>query len=125
MYKTGATPAQRQYIDSMVTTQTQVRNISQSLLSSLASIKDNSAASQVLAAIALIQMKVAPVISIHIPFGGDNHRDIALATEAAQTVSGVATIASLMPIGQQYGRMTVDRLRQAAPAGAQVLAAGS
>ena len=41
-------------------------------------------------------MKVAPVISIHIPFGGDNHRDIALATEAAQTVSGVATIASLM-----------------------------
>jgi uncharacterized protein DUF1501 len=96
VYKTGATPAQRQYIDSMVTTQTQVRNISQSLLSSLASIKDNSAASQVLAAIALIQMKVAPVISIHIPFGGDNHRDIALATEAAQTVSGVATIASLM-----------------------------
>ncbi len=96
VYKTGANAAQRQYIDSLVTSQTQVRNISQSLLNSLTSIKDNSAASQVLAAITLIQMNVAPVISIHIPFGGDNHRDIALATETAQTVSGVATIASLM-----------------------------
>ena len=52
--------------------------------------------SQVLAAITLIQMKVSPVIAIHIPFGGDNHRDVGLATETAQTVSGVATIASLM-----------------------------
>ena len=44
----------------------------------------------------LIQMKVTPVIAIHIPFGGDNHRDIALAAETAQTVSGVASIVSLM-----------------------------
>jgi hypothetical protein len=41
-------------------------------------------------------MKVSPVIAIHIPFGGDNHRDIGLAAETAQTVAGVATIASLM-----------------------------
>ena len=41
-------------------------------------------------------MKVSPVISIHIPFGGDNHRDVGLATETPQTVSGVATIVSLM-----------------------------
>jgi Protein of unknown function (DUF1501) len=96
VYKNSANAAQRQYIDSLVTSQQQVRNISQSLLNALSSIKDNTAASQVLAAITLIQMNVAPVISIHIPFGGDNHRDIALATEAAQTVSGVATIASLL-----------------------------
>jgi Protein of unknown function (DUF1501) len=96
IYKNGATTAQRRYIDSLVASQQAVRNISQSLLNSLSSIKDNSASSQVLAAVTLIQMNVSPVISIHIPFGGDNHRDIALATEAAQTVSGVATIASLM-----------------------------
>ncbi len=96
VYKTAASPAQRQYIDSLVTSQEQVRNIGQSLLSALSSIKDNSASSQVLAAITLIQMNVAPVVAIHIPFGGDNHRDIALATETAETVSGVATIASLM-----------------------------
>ena len=37
-----------------------------------------------------------PVLSIHVPFGGDNHRDVGLATETTQTVSGVAAIAALM-----------------------------
>ncbi len=96
LYKNGATPAGRAFIDSMVTSQAQVRNIRQDLLAQLASIKDNSPASQVLAALTLIQMKVTPVIAIHIPFGGDNHRDIGLQAETTQTVAGVATIASLM-----------------------------
>jgi hypothetical protein len=96
LYKKGATAAQRSYIDSLVTSQQQVRGINQNLLDALTAIKDNSANSQVKAAITLIQMKVTPVIAIHIPFGGDNHRDVALATETAQTISGVATIATLM-----------------------------
>jgi hypothetical protein len=96
LYRNGATPAQRAFVDSMVTSQQQVRSINQNLLAALTSIKDNSAASQILAAVTLIQMKVTPVIAIHIPFGGDNHRDVGLATETAQTVSGVAAIASLM-----------------------------
>jgi hypothetical protein len=96
LYKNTATQAQRNYIDSLVTSQTEVRSIKQNLLNALTSIKDNTADSQVLAAITLIQMNVSPVVSIHIPFGGDNHRDVALATETAQTVSGVATIVSLM-----------------------------
>jgi hypothetical protein len=96
VYKNGATPAQKAYIDSLVTSQAQARGIRQDLLNSLASIKDNSITSQITAAIALIQMKVTPVIAVHIPFGGDNHRDIALATETAQTVSGVQAIGALM-----------------------------
>jgi hypothetical protein len=96
LYKTSATPAQRTYIDSLVSSQAQVRSINQALLDALTSIKDNSAGSQMLAAVTLIQMKVTPVISVHIPFGGDNHRDPGLAAESAQTAAGVATIASLM-----------------------------
>jgi hypothetical protein len=96
LYKNAANPAQQAYIDSLVTSQQQVRSINQNLLSQLSSIKDNTPASQILAAITLIQMKVTPVIAIHIPFGGDNHRDIALAAETTQTVAGVASIASLM-----------------------------
>ena len=96
LYKNGATPAQQAFVDSMVTSQQQVRNVNQSLLDALTSITDNSVASQILAAVTLIQMKVTPVIAIHIPFGGDNHRDIGLATETAQTISGVAAIGSLM-----------------------------
>ncbi|MGH7268930.1 MAG: DUF1501 domain-containing protein, partial [Polyangiaceae bacterium] len=84
------------YIDSLVTSQAQVRNIRQDLLSQLSSIKDNTADSQVLAAVTLIQMKVTPVISIHIPFGGDNHRDVGLQNETLQTVAGVQSIAALM-----------------------------
>lgn len=96
LYKTTATPAQRAHIDALATSQQQVRGINQGLLDALSSIKDNSAASQMVAAISLIQMNVTPVIAVHIPFGGDNHRDVGLATEASQTVSGVATIAGLM-----------------------------
>ena len=88
LYKNTANSAQRAYIDSLVTSQEQVRNIRQDLLAQLGSITNNSPASQVLAAVALIQMKVTPVIAIHIPFGGDNHRDIALQAETTQTVIG-------------------------------------
>jgi hypothetical protein len=96
LYKNGATTAQRQYIDSLVTSQQQVRSIKQNLLDSLSSITDNSETSQILAALTLIQMNVSPVVAVHIPFGGDNHRDVGLAAETAQTISGVAAIASLM-----------------------------
>jgi hypothetical protein len=103
LYKNKANTAQRRYIDSLVTTQTQVRNIKQDLLNQLASIKDNSSASQITAALALVQMRVTPVIAIHIPFGGDNHRDVGLATETTQTLSGVASIALLMQQLQAAG----------------------
>jgi hypothetical protein len=92
----GATPSQKAYLDQMALSQTQIRNIKQSLLGSLSSIQDNSVASQITAAITLIQMNVAPVIAIHIPFGGDNHSDKGLATETSETTAGVASIASLM-----------------------------
>jgi hypothetical protein len=103
MYASDAGTAQKAYIDSLATSQAQVRSINQSLLNQLSSIKDNTPASQIIAAITLIQMKVAPVISMHIPFGGDNHADTNLQTETAETISGVQTIASLMSQLQAAG----------------------
>ena len=47
------------------------------------------------AALILFRMNVSPVVSIHIPFGGDNHTDTALARETTETVAGVGTIAKL------------------------------
>jgi hypothetical protein len=96
IYRGQATKAQTAYLDSLVTSQQQVRGIRQDLLDALSGIADNSVASQITAALTLIQMKVTPVVAIHIPFGGDNHNDNLLATEAAQTVTGVASIGSLM-----------------------------
>ena len=96
LYKNGASPAQKRHIESLVTSQQQLRNINQDLLSALHAIKDNGPASQILAAITLIRMNVSPAIAIHIPFGGDNHRDIGLGGETAETIAGVGTIALLM-----------------------------
>jgi hypothetical protein len=96
VYRNGASPAQRAYIDSLVTSQSQVRNLSQSLLDDLSTITDNSPAAQVKAAVTLIKLKSTPVVTIHLPFGGDNHRDVALAKETSDTIASVATIADLM-----------------------------
>jgi hypothetical protein len=96
LFRKDGTVAQRAFLDRYASSQGQVRALSQDLLSALSGLKDNSPASQVTAAVTMIRMNVAPVVTIHIPFGGDNHFDKALANEAAQTVAGVATIAQLM-----------------------------
>ena len=96
IYRTDATPAQRTFIDSLVTSQRQVRDLRQDLLGLLATIKDNSTNSQIVAAVTLVKMKVAPLVSFNIPFGADNHADPYLAKETAQTITGVASIAFLM-----------------------------
>jgi hypothetical protein len=102
-YRTSATPAQQQYIDKMANSRAQWRSIQQGPLATLASIPNGHAGAdaQIQAAIALIQMKLSPVIAVEIPFGGDNHSDPNLSKEVSTTadttgVSGVSAIASLM-----------------------------
>jgi len=102
-YRQDGNPAQRAFIDRYALSQQQARNISESLLSSLAAIKDNSPDSQVAAALILFRMNVTPVVSIHIPFGGDNHNDTAFANESKQTVAGVATLANFWSLLQGAG----------------------
>jgi len=96
LYRSSATPAQSKYLDSLISSQQEVRNLNQNLLSLLGSIQDNTVASQITCAMALIQMNVAPVFVIHIPFGGDNHHDAGLATEAAESITGIQTIGQVV-----------------------------
>lgn len=96
LLKQGGTNTQREFLDRHATSQQQARSIPQDLLASLAAIDGNDAKNQVIAASVLIKMKVAPVIVMQIPFGGDNHDDPDFARETRDTVSGVATIAALM-----------------------------
>jgi hypothetical protein len=95
-FKQNGNSAQRSFLDRYATSQQQVRSISQSLLSSLSTIKDNGQDSQATAALTLIRMNVTPVVGIHLAFGGDNHTDTALAGEATQQVAGVLSISKLM-----------------------------
>ena len=94
-YRQNGNASQRSFLDRYATSQQQARNISESLLTQLAAIKNNDADSQVQAALILFQMNVSPVVTIHIPFGGDNHSDKTLAGETKEQVAGVATIGNL------------------------------
>ena len=91
-YKAQGVPASQNFIDRYATSQNQLRNVSGGLLNSLATIRDNSAASQLTAAVVLFQMKLAPAVSVHLDWGGDNHGDANLNNEATQTTASLALL---------------------------------
>jgi Protein of unknown function (DUF1501) len=103
LLKEHGTNAQRAFLDRVALSREQARSIPEALLDNLSGIDSDDASGQIVAAAALIKMKVAPVVSIHIPFGGDNHRDPGLAREAEETVAGVASIAALMQKLADFG----------------------
>jgi Protein of unknown function (DUF1501) len=96
VFKAHGTNEQRTFLDRLAQTQTEARGISQQLLENLSAITANDPMNQVLAAVTLIKMNVTPVVSMHIPFGGDNHTDTDLVNETKQTVAAAATISLLM-----------------------------
>ena len=103
LYRREGTAAQRDFLDRYASSQSQARNVSDSLLGTLSNIKNDGPDNQALAAVTLIQMNLSPVVGIRIPFGGDNHVDTLLATETRQTVSGVNTINVLQQALQAAG----------------------
>ena len=91
---------QKEFVDRYILSRDQARAIGEQLgglLSRLPTNPDepNSVQDQVIAAVAVAKLKIAPVITIRIPFGGDNHQDETLTEEATQTLAGVAAISSL------------------------------
>ncbi|MET0388765.1 MAG: hypothetical protein ABW321_22525 [Polyangiales bacterium] len=96
LYKAHGTREQRRFLDDYATSQTQIRKLSGDLLQRLGTIVDNGPDSQIKAAIVLVLLKVSPVVTVHIPFGGDNHFDGDLSAESDQTVSGMQTLAGLI-----------------------------
>jgi Protein of unknown function (DUF1501) len=96
LVKSAGTTAQKSFVDKYATSVTQLRTLQSSLLASLSAIKDNSQDSQIQTAIILFQMKVTPVVVVHVAFGGDNHGDPNLAGEVTGHQSGVASLATMM-----------------------------
>lgn len=95
--RVSGTAAQRAFFDRYALGREQARQIGADLGELLTRVPvdgddTNGGRDQVIAAVALLKLNIAPVIGIEIPFGRDNHADTNLAAEAAQTISGVATI---------------------------------
>jgi Protein of unknown function (DUF1501) len=94
--KTRASSVQKQFLDSLANSRTQVRQLADALATTLNAITADDVKGQALAVAALISANVTPVVTMHIAFGGDNHTDTDLAGEATQTVAGVQGIQALM-----------------------------
>ena len=96
----GGTRAQKRFLDRYLLSRDQARSLGEQLGTLLDGLSDNpdlkdGPSDQIKAAVALAQLKIAPVINIKIPFGGDNHQDSDLSLEAEQTISGVDHIGEL------------------------------
>jgi hypothetical protein len=96
MAKDDGSTIQKQFLDKLATSQTQVRALAEQLGTTLTAITSDDVNGQALAAAALISANVTPVVTIHLSFGGDNHTDANLQAEADQHVSGVRGIQTVM-----------------------------
>jgi hypothetical protein len=94
--KRTSSTVQRQFLDKLVTSQTQVRQLADALADTLNAIQQDDVAGQARAAAALIAANVTPVVAVKLSFGGDNHTDGNLQAEADQHVSGIAGIQTIM-----------------------------
>lgn len=102
--KENGTPGHRAFIDSMVMSRRQARQLGDDLLGMLAGITGDNVAGMILGTVVLIRMNVSPVLAIRIPFGGDNHTDVDLLPgEVKQHETGVAAFALLQETLRQYG----------------------
>jgi len=97
------TTSERAYLDNMALSQTDLRTMIQQVATDLATINADDANNQVLAAALLIKMNVAPVVTIHLPFSGDNHTDNNFTNEGTQTNASVNSIKTLMSKLTAYG----------------------
>jgi hypothetical protein len=94
--KTDASGVQQQFLDALATSQRQVRQLADQLATTLNAITADDVKGQALASAALIAANVTPVVTMRIPFGGDNHTDQDLKAEADQHVTGVQGIQAVM-----------------------------
>ncbi len=98
--RANGTRSQRRFLDQYALSKSQARALGENLGTLLESLPVDAEATdgpldQVVTAVALARLKVAPVITINIPFGQDNHQDSTLEVEAEQTVLGTQAIARL------------------------------
>lgn len=95
--------AQRRFMNAHANARADVRELAEGATDLLAGIEDDQPSAQISAAVALIKLKLTPVVAIALPFGSDNHADAGLAKEAAEYAAGVGHIAELMNLLQAQG----------------------
>lgn len=98
--RANGTGTQRRFVDRYLRSAEQARALGEGLGAQLAALAVepdaiDGAGHQLAAASILAAARVAPVVTVRVPFGGDNHQDTGLVVEAEQTTTGVAAIGAL------------------------------
>ncbi len=93
--KNQGTSAQKAFLDRYAISRQEAQIIAGNLGELIDDIDDNSAVSQAKMAVALIQTGIAPVITLGMIFGGDNHGDDTLAGEVANTTAAMPALTTL------------------------------
>jgi uncharacterized protein DUF1501 len=96
LYKEQGTPSQQRLLDAWVRSRDEVRNISTDLVSRLDAIDGNDQVNQARTAAVLAAMKIAPVLTMHLDFGGDNHSDAGFDNETTKHQTAIATMQLLI-----------------------------
>ena len=105
LYRDQGTPSQVRMLDSWTRSRDEVRNISTALIGLLDTIDGNNSLNQVRCAAVLAAMKIAPVMTIRLAFGGDNHTDAGLVKEADQHIASIGLMQLLM---EQLDQLKAD-----------------
>lgn len=101
--KRDGTTEQRRYLDARAQSREDARKLADDANAIFDGVVDDSAAGELLAAIALFRLGVTPVVSVSIPFGGDNHSDVDLQEETDQHGDGIEAIATAMNALETHG----------------------
>lgn len=91
--KAGGTPAQKAFLEKYALSRQEALAVGNNLGALLTDVTNNNTSQdEIRVAVALIQLNIAPVITLGVKFGGDNHGDSNLSREVEQTTQAIADI---------------------------------
>lgn len=93
--KSSGTPAQMRFLERYAASRVQAATIGDSLGDLISDIRSNDAIDQMRVSVALMRLNITPVVTMGLPFGGDNHSDPDLARETDETESAIPALTEL------------------------------
>lgn len=94
--KQDGTTEQRKYLDARAQSREDARKLADDAASIFAMVEDDGVLGELLAALALFRLRVTPVVTVSLPFGGDNHSDVGLQEEIDQHGDTLEALGLLM-----------------------------
>jgi hypothetical protein len=94
--KKDGTSEQRRYLDARAQSREDARKLADDAASIFAMVEDDSALGELLAALALFRLRVTPVVTVSLPFGGDNHSDVGFQEEIDQHKEGIEALSGFL-----------------------------